>query len=72
VISEIQTNGPAEQAGFEVGDVIVAVDDKPVKDAEDFLVNVYSHQVGAVLKCEVDRGGERLVVNYEVQERKGR
>lgn len=72
VISEMQTKGPAERAGLQVGDVIVAVDGKPVKDADDFLINVYGRQVGSMLKCEVDRGGERVTVNYEVQERQGK
>jgi serine protease Do len=42
VVAEILRGGPAQRAGFQVGDIITAVDGVPVSDAEDFTIKVWT------------------------------
>jgi putative serine protease PepD len=50
--------GPADQAGIEAGDVIVAVDSKPVTDAEELIVAIRSHRPGDQVTLTIRRGGQ--------------
>jgi len=68
VVSQMDRRGPAENAGLKVGDVITMVDNRPVKDATDLIVYIWSQQVGSKSVLKVDRGGEELQVTYEVVE----
>lgn len=68
VVSEIRRRGPAEKAGLRVGDVILQVDGRPVKDADDLTYYMRTQQVGNVVKLGVDRGGQMLQVDYTMTE----
>jgi serine protease Do len=70
VVSEIAPGGPAQKAGLHIGDVIVSVDGRKVRKADDFTLYVYSQQVGATVKCDVDRKGQRMEIDYELTEAK--
>lgn len=68
----VTPGGPADQAGIEPGDVIVAVDGEPVSDPTDLIVRVRSHLPGEtmVLTLRTD-DGERdveVVLGEQVSE----
>jgi len=67
VISEIIRGGPGMRAGLRVGDIITAVDGKPVKNAED-VRSIWARPVGSTVELTVDRGGRTLRVTYPVTE----
>jgi len=50
--------GPAEQAGLQPGDVIVAIDDNPVADGSELIVAIRSRNPGDEVSLTVRRGGE--------------
>jgi serine protease Do len=72
VVAEILRGGPAQRAGFQVGDIITAVDGVPVSDAEDFTIKVWTLQVGKTVRCEIDRAGNRLELDYTIAEARPR
>lgn len=68
VVSEINRGGSAERAGLKLGDVIVGVDDRNVKDAQDVKLYVWTKQVGQKATLDVERQGKRLKIDYELGE----
>jgi len=64
LIVAVLENSPAQQAGFQPGDIITKVSNKPVKDAAEVQARVEASRVGENLKVEVTRQGktETLVV----------
>ncbi|MEB3285141.1 MAG: trypsin-like peptidase domain-containing protein [Candidatus Sericytochromatia bacterium] len=59
--------GPAQLAGIEPGDVVVSVDQKPVRSARDLLAYLNMKPVGTVVKILVLREGQRLAIEIELQ-----
>jgi serine protease Do len=60
--------GPAKKAGIEVGDVIVAVDGKPVDRVSALQRVVRSHRVGETVPVEVLRFGSRKSFRVQLVE----
>jgi S1-C subfamily serine protease len=61
----ITPSGPAESAGVNVGDLIVAVDGKTISSSEELLDRLSEHAVGQTISLATLRGGsarEQLVV----------
>ncbi|HEX7188973.1 MAG TPA: PDZ domain-containing protein, partial [Actinomycetes bacterium] len=54
----IVPDGPAEAAGLEPGDVILAIDGEPVDDSSELIVAIRSRQPGETVRLTVQRGGE--------------
>jgi serine protease Do len=58
---------PAQLAGLEPGDVIVAIDGKPVKDTDDLFINIGLALAGNKARVEVERRvGMRKTVEVEL------
>jgi len=68
VVSEMLRGGPADRAGLRIGDVILSVDGKQIKDAEDLKLSIWTRPVGTRFKLLVDREGRQLEIEYELQE----
>jgi S1-C subfamily serine protease len=58
-VFRVYPGSPAEEQGFEAGDVIVAIAGLPVSAREDVTTALYSAALGSRLRVEVLRGGER-------------
>jgi serine protease Do len=58
VVGEVTGGGPAEAAGFEVNDVITAIDGERVRDGDVLLDIVSSQPIGGTISVEVYRVGE--------------
>jgi putative serine protease PepD len=57
-IDDVVSGTPAEEAGLEKGDVVVALEGKKVTDGIALIVSIRSHQPGETLTFTVQRGGE--------------
>ena len=68
LVYQMERGGPAEQAGIDLGDVIVAVDGQPVSNREDFMARVFGAPVGTALRFRVLREGKEFEAVYQVQE----
>jgi len=59
-LSSVRDDTPAQKAGLEGGDVIIAFDGKPVRNLQDYSVLLFSHRPGDVITVTVRRDGEEL------------
>jgi serine protease Do/serine protease DegQ len=62
VISRIENNSPAEKAGLEPGDIIVAANGRPVKDSHDIRNIIGLMQIGDNVDLEYYHGKEKKTV----------
>lgn len=67
VIGRIRPGSPAEKAGLEVGDVIVAIDGRPVKNVRAVRNRIGLVRVGQHLELSVIRRGKQLEISAEVE-----
>lgn len=63
LVAEPQADGPAVKAGIEAGDVIVKVNDQPVKSARELSRTIGAMPPGAAVKLGVIRKGQERTIN---------
>ncbi|RTZ74032.1 MAG: transcriptional regulator [Gammaproteobacteria bacterium] len=68
-VESVLEGGPADEAGMEPGDVIVAIDGKPAKSAYEVMSRIASIPPGTLLRLTVLRQGERMPLQVKVIER---
>jgi len=61
-IDGVLHNMPADVAGLQANDTIVAIDGKPVKDNDDLFIFIGLALAGNTAQIEVDRSGQRLTL----------
>lgn len=59
-VADFAEDSGAQAAGVEIGDVIIAVDDEPVRSMDDLILLVRRKQVGDEIQLRVQRGSETL------------
>jgi len=68
LVSEPQPESPAAKAGILAGDVITAMNDKPIKDAHDLAKQVGAMPPGTAVKVTVWRKGEEKSMSVALGE----
>ncbi len=68
LIADLMAGGPAEAAGLQVDDVIVAVDGKSVSSAEELRGILRPKNPGDEVEVEVARGKDRIKVRVKLAE----
>ena len=58
VVTQVEADSPAGKAGLKTGDVITALDGKPVSDAGELQVEVGEKQPGTTIHLDVIRNGK--------------
>ncbi|MFO1400252.1 MAG: trypsin-like peptidase domain-containing protein [Steroidobacteraceae bacterium] len=71
VVANLYVGSPAATAGIRPGDILLAIDGKGARSAQDALGQIASHRPGAKLRLKLLRGQGEMDVNVEVGERAG-
>ena len=69
LISHVAANSPADTGGLMVGDVIVALGDDAIEDAESLVTRLRGNKVGTAVPITVIRGSNAVDVTVTVSER---
>jgi serine protease Do len=69
LVEEVAPSGPAGKAGMKADDIIVAMNDRPVKDGEELVAKVADLPIGSSATFTVDRNSKRIDLNVAVAER---
>ncbi len=71
LVTEVEEDSPAEEAGLRAGDVIVEVNGERIDDAEDLIDEISRMEKGETAKIKVIRDGKEKVLEAKIEERKG-
>ncbi|MCW2777798.1 MAG: htrA 2, partial [Frankiales bacterium] len=66
LLRDVTAGGPAEQAGLQAGDVVTAVGDRAVVDADSLIVAVRAHAPGESVPITYTRGGSSHTLTAEL------
>lgn len=72
IILSVESGSPAEQAGLQLGDVLLSLDNKPLSDMDLLQDALSGKNVGREVEIVISRGGEKLVRKITVAEREKR
>jgi serine protease Do len=68
-VSDVTAGSPAERAGIKVGDTIVSVDGKPVKNGDDLVSDIASRKPGTKVVLGLVRNGKKQEATVTVADR---
>jgi serine protease Do len=69
MVGSVVPSGPAGKAGIKADDVIIAMNDKPVKDGDDLVTRVADLPIGSAVKLTVDRDGKKSDYKVDIIDR---
>ena len=69
VLADVRPRSPAASAGLRPGDIVLALNGKPMENARQFDVNLYQVPPGLSVALNIRRGRERLTIPVRVVER---
>ncbi len=69
VVTAVAADSPAAKAGIQPGDVIVAVGNQTIRDAEDLRLAVAQTRIGSQIVVTLLRGGQELRVTATIEQR---
>lgn len=69
LIVGVFVNSPADRAGIRAGDIVVAVNGKPIASVRDLLGKITHYNPGAIIEVSVFRGPEQLSIKLQAIER---
>ncbi len=69
LVESVSARGPAGKAGLKADDVVVAMNDKPVRDGEELVTKVADLPIGSPALLTVDRDGKKLDFKVMIEER---
>ena len=70
LVTDVFKDDPADKAGIKVGDIIMEINGKPIKDTHELLLAVAAFHVGDKVSMKIYRDGREMSVNTFIAERK--
>lgn len=61
LITRLDAAGPGAAVGIEVGDIVVAIDGRPIRSVHDLHERLVRQRAGATVNVTVHRSGRTLV-----------
>ena len=71
VVVSVEPDSPADQGGVLIGDILLALDDRPVSDPGDVMAALGAERIGRPAVLRVARGGRAEQLHVTVGERPG-
>jgi serine protease Do len=68
LVSDVQENSPAKEAGFERGDIVIEYDGKSIRDVNHLRNTVAQTEVGKKVKVKVLRDGKEKELTVKIGE----
>jgi serine protease Do len=68
-VSNVVAGSPAEQAGLKVGDTIISVDGKPIKNGDELVADIASRKPGSKVTLGFVRNGKKQDASVTVADR---
>jgi S1-C subfamily serine protease len=69
IVLSVETGSPADDAGIQLGDILLALDGKPIGNVEELQGALRGENVGRSLKALFIRGGEMVEAQVNIAER---
>ena len=69
LVAQVNRGSPADKAGMKSGDVIIAINDKPIQDSVAAMAAIAALKPGTKVKFSVIRSQKETIVNVEVGKR---
>ncbi len=69
LIDEVTAGTGADDAGLEVGDLVISIDGAPVQDGGDLAAQVQTHQPGDTVDLVIVRDGNEMTIPVTMSER---
>ncbi|WP_110709833.1 Do family serine endopeptidase [Salinicola sp. CR57] len=69
IVANVVSGGPGDEAGLRPGDILLAIDGKPILDPRETQVDIAEIPPGTELPLTIVRGGEKRQVTLKVGER---
>jgi S1-C subfamily serine protease len=72
MVLSVEHESPAEKAGWQLGDILLTLNDSPVLDVDELQAVLRGDSVGRKIKTLLIRGGEKVQGEITIEERPGR
>ncbi len=69
MLLSVEPESPADQAGLQLGDILVSLDGKSIGDIDELQTSLRGDAVGRTVKAVLIRGGEMLEAQITISER---
>jgi S1-C subfamily serine protease len=66
VLTDIARGSPADRAGLQQGDVVIAMDGKPITNDAELRQVIQSHKIGDQIQVAVIRDGKQMTINAQL------